>query len=166
MARLGGGFSHWTSITAGGVTEAMISAITNDGVGAAQTAAVLDKIDGFVEEAGGTSLAHDGVFNNAYVLAATGDTSASRAHIAEFNENFIAWYGEVSIFPPRLVLAACCSAVTACMTFMVLRTTFIGGPSGPHGPVHGWGDEPGTRGWRFLPSDLCGGRQQAVSSQS
>ena len=54
MARLGGGFSHWTSITAGGVTEAMISAITNDGVGAATTAAVPDKIDGFVKEAGGT----------------------------------------------------------------------------------------------------------------
>eukprot|EP01052_Picozoa_sp_SAG31_P025160 SAG31_NODE_2191_length_6228_cov_2.962806_4_plen_164_part_00 len=93
--RLSGGFSHWTTITAGGVTEAMVSAITNDGVDEAKTSAILDKIDAFVKEAGGTSLAHDGVFNNAYVLAATGDTEASRARIAEFNKNFTAWYGAV-----------------------------------------------------------------------
>ena len=48
--QLEGGFSHWTSITAGGVTEALISAITTDGAGAAQTTAILDKIDGFVKE--------------------------------------------------------------------------------------------------------------------
>ena len=66
--KLSTGFSHWCSITAGGVTEAMISAITNNGVDAAKTHAVLDKIDGFVKAAGGTSLKQDGVFNNAYVL--------------------------------------------------------------------------------------------------
>ena len=99
--QLSSGFSHWTSITAGGVTEAMASAITNDGVDAEKTAAILDKIDGFVKEAGGTSLAHDGVFNNAYVLAAVGDTAASRARIAEFNQNFIAWYGEVRAAAPH-----------------------------------------------------------------
>ena len=45
--------------------------------------------------AGGTSLKHDGVFNNAYVLAQTGDTPGARARIVEFNKNFIRWYGEV-----------------------------------------------------------------------
>ena len=56
--------------------------------------AVMDKIDSFVREAGGKSLANDGVFNNAYVLA-TADSAAARARIAEFNEAFTAWYGEV-----------------------------------------------------------------------
>lgn len=54
----------------------------------------MDKIDKFVREAGGTSLAHDGVFNNAYVLA-TEDSAAARARIAEFNSAFTAWYGKV-----------------------------------------------------------------------
>ena len=56
--------------------------------------AVMDKIDKFLREAGGTSLAHDGVFNNAYVLA-TADSAAARARIAEFNSAFTAWYGKV-----------------------------------------------------------------------
>jgi len=43
--RLSGGFSHWTSITAGGVTEAMVSAITHDGPEAEKTNAIMDKID-------------------------------------------------------------------------------------------------------------------------
>lgn len=91
--QLSGGFSNWTSITAGGITEVMVSAITNNGVGLEKTSAVLDQIDGFVKEAGGTSLKVDGVFNSAYVLA-TEDSAASRARIAEFNKHFIAWYGE------------------------------------------------------------------------
>ncbi len=56
--------------------------------------AVMDKIDSFVREAGGKSLANDGVFNNAYVLA-TADSAAARARLAEFNEAFTAWYGKV-----------------------------------------------------------------------
>ena len=73
----------------------------------------MNKIDSFVREAGGKSLAHDGVFNNAYVLA-TADSAASRARLAEFNEGFTAWYGEVRssthcvsyLVGPRLLVAA------------------------------------------------------------
>ena len=37
IGKLSGGFSHWTTVTAGGVTEAMVSAITNDDATAAKT---------------------------------------------------------------------------------------------------------------------------------
>ena len=73
----------------------MVSAVSHDGVDAEKTAAILDKIDLYVKEAGGTSLKADGVFNNAYVLA-TDDAAASRTRIAEFNPNFIAWYGDAA----------------------------------------------------------------------
>ena len=52
-------------------------------------------MQGFVVEAGGSGLAADGVFNNAYVLA-TEDSDAARARIAEFNGAFTAWYGEAA----------------------------------------------------------------------
>ena len=52
-------------------------------------------MQGFVVEAGGSGLAADGVFNNAYVLA-TEDSDAARARIAEFNAAFTAWYGDAA----------------------------------------------------------------------
>jgi hypothetical protein len=95
VGKLSCGLSEWTSFTAGGVTEQMVSAITSDGVDKAKTTAILDQINVFVAQAGGTSLKADGVYNNAYVLA-TEDSAASRARLSEFNTHFIGWYGDTA----------------------------------------------------------------------
>ena len=80
------GFSTWTAIEHGGITEAMVS-----GVGGDDSGAILDTIDARVREAGGSGLKTDGVFNNAYVVAGA-DSKANRDAFAAFNPSFIKWY--------------------------------------------------------------------------
>ena len=80
------GFSTWTSITAGGITEAMVS-----GVGGDDASAMLTSIDSRVKEAGGSGLKEDGVFNNAYIVAGA-DSAANRDSLARFNTSFSGYY--------------------------------------------------------------------------
>ena len=80
------GFSTWTSIKHGGITEAMISAVGGD-----DAAAILDGVDARVKEAGGESLKADGVFNNAYISAGA-DSKANRDSLSNFNPAFTQWY--------------------------------------------------------------------------
>ncbi|MXY48393.1 MAG: hypothetical protein F4Y38_03730 [Gemmatimonadetes bacterium] len=80
------GFSTWTSIHYGGVTEVMTSAVGGDDAGLQ-----LSTLDARIQAAGGTGLKEDGIFNNAYVVAGD-DTEANRAWIQEFNASFSAWY--------------------------------------------------------------------------
>ncbi len=80
------GFSTWTSIHYGGVTEVMTSAVGGDDAGRQ-----LSTLDARIQAAGGTGLKEDGIFNNAYVVAGD-DTRANRAWIQEFNASFSAWY--------------------------------------------------------------------------
>lgn len=80
------GFSTWTAIEYKGVREVMVSAVAGDDAGAA-----LRSIDGQVKAAGGRGLREDGVFNNAYVVAADG-TEAGRQGLAPFNKSFAAFY--------------------------------------------------------------------------
>jgi len=80
------GFSTWTAIRYGGITEAMLSAVGGD-----DAATILSTLDGRVCEAGGRGLKQDGVFNNAYVVA-TADTESSRAAFTAFNTSFSGYY--------------------------------------------------------------------------
>ncbi len=80
------GFSTWTSIRYGGVTEVMSSAVGGDDAGRQ-----LSTLDARIRAAGGSGLKEDGIFNNAYVVAGE-DTTANRAWIQEFNASFTAWY--------------------------------------------------------------------------
>jgi enamine deaminase RidA (YjgF/YER057c/UK114 family) len=80
------GFSTWTALDYQGIRELMVSAVAGDDAGQ-----VLASIDAQVKEAGGRGLREDGVFNNAYVVAA--DASAEgRAGLAPFNKAFAAFY--------------------------------------------------------------------------
>ena len=83
------GFSTWTAIEYGGITEVMVSAVAGDDSGQ-----MLGTIDGRVKEAGGAGLKENGVFNNAYVSAGA-DSEANRAAFTDFNGNFIAYYENV-----------------------------------------------------------------------
>ena len=80
------GFSTWTTITSGGVTEVMVS-----GVGGGDAGQMLATIDGRVKEAGGSGLKEDGVFNNAFVVAGT-DSAASRDSLGNFNASYTDYY--------------------------------------------------------------------------
>ena len=80
------GFSTWTAIRYGGVTEVMASAVGGD-----DAARQLSTLDARIKAAGGNGLKEDGIFNNAYVVAG-GDSEANRAWIQEFNASFSAWY--------------------------------------------------------------------------
>lgn len=80
------GFSTWTAIHYGGVTEVMTSAVGGDDAGRQ-----LSTLDARIKAAGGNGLKEDGIFNNAYVVAGA-DSAANRAWIQEFNASFSAWY--------------------------------------------------------------------------
>ncbi len=80
------GFSTWTAIHYGGVTEVMASAVGGDDAGHQ-----LSTLDARIQAAGGNGLKEDGIFNNAYVVAGE-DSAANRAWIQEFNASFSAWY--------------------------------------------------------------------------
>lgn len=80
------GFSTWTALKYGGVTEVLLSASGGDDAGQ-----ILGSLDGYIKEAGGSGLKEDGVFNNAYVVAGE-NSKASRDWIQTFNGQFIAWY--------------------------------------------------------------------------
>lgn len=84
--RLEHGFSTWTALRYGGITEVMVSA-----VGGNDAARILGVIDARVREAGGDGLKENGVFNNAYVVAGN-DSAASRASLKTFNESFSGYY--------------------------------------------------------------------------
>ena len=80
------GFSTWTSIEYGGVTEVMSSAVGGDDAGH-----MLGTLDARIKAAGGNGLKEDGIFNNAYVVAGD-DSAAARAWIQTFNASFSAYY--------------------------------------------------------------------------
>ena len=80
------GFSTWTALKYGGLTEVLLSAAGGDDAGA-----LLGSLDGRIREAGGNGLKEDGIFNNAYVVAG-GDSAADREWIQTFNGSFSAWY--------------------------------------------------------------------------
>ena len=80
------GFSTWTAIRHGGISEVMVSA-----VGGGDSGQVLNTIDARVKEAGGNGLKEDGVFNNAYVVAGD-DTAANTASLQSFNAAFSTYY--------------------------------------------------------------------------
>jgi enamine deaminase RidA (YjgF/YER057c/UK114 family) len=80
------GFSTWTALNYGGVTEVMLSAVGGDDAGK-----MLTTLDERVVEAGGTGLKEDAIFNNAYISAGD-DSKANRAWIQEFNGSFSAYY--------------------------------------------------------------------------
>ena len=127
---------------------------------------------------------HDGVFNNAYVLAATGDSEASRGRIAEFNKNFITWYGEVRPDPTALHRPELlpCTPVAAPLLLSMLAVPPVSrlivcwvarrgrccavGASGADSAIHGGRDEPGAASRDLISSDLRGrckdGRHFAV----
>ena len=84
--RLEHGFSTWTAIRHGGITEVMVSAVGGDDAGE-----ILDGVDARVKEAGGAGLKADGVFNNAYIGAGA-DSKANRDSLAAFNPSFTRWY--------------------------------------------------------------------------
>jgi hypothetical protein len=80
------GFSTWTNIKHGGITEAMVSAVAGN-----DASAILDGVDERVKQAGGEGLKANGVFNNAYI-AAGADSKANRDSLAAFNPSFTKWY--------------------------------------------------------------------------
>ena len=80
------GFSTWTALKYGGLTEVLLSAAGGDDAGT-----LLGSLDGRIREAGGNGLKEDGIFNNAYVVAG-GDSAADREWIQTFNGSFSAWY--------------------------------------------------------------------------
>ncbi|MEW6751720.1 MAG: hypothetical protein AB1505_12205 [Candidatus Latescibacterota bacterium] len=84
--RIAEGFSTWTALEHAGIREVMVSA-----VGGAESGAVLSEIDSRVKEAGGHGLRQDGVFSNAYVVAADG-SDAGRAPLGPFNKGYVAFY--------------------------------------------------------------------------
>ncbi len=106
------GFSSWTAIRRSGVTEVMVS-----GIGGDNAAAILETIDGHVRAAGGAGLKPDGVFNNAYIVAA--DTSAaSRDRLTEFNGLFSGYYegvvpaGRTAQFVPGFMAEGCTCGIS------------------------------------------------------
>ncbi len=80
------GFSTWTSIKHGGITETMVSAVGGD-----DASVILDTVDARVKESGGEGLKADGIFNNAYISAGA-DSKANRDSLAKFNPAFVKWY--------------------------------------------------------------------------
>lgn len=80
------GFSTWTALEYGGITETLVSAVADD-----DAATQLNALDGHIKASGGRGLKEDGVFNNAYIVAGD-DKEANRASIAKFNESFSAYY--------------------------------------------------------------------------
>ncbi len=84
------GFSTWTALRYNGIGEAMVS-----GVGGTDAGTLLQTIDTRVKEAGGRGLKEDGVFNNAYIVAADGSESG-RAGIGPFNTAYNAYYEGVA----------------------------------------------------------------------
>ena len=84
------GFSTWTAIRRQGVSEVLVS-----GVGGDDAAAILNAIDAHIKAAGGAGLKENGVFNNAYIVAAE-SSAASRARLATFNEQFSGYYTGVA----------------------------------------------------------------------
>lgn len=86
--KLADGFSTWSAIKYGGITEAMVSAVGGD-----DASTILGAIDARVREAGGAGLKQDGVFNNAFVVAGA-DSAANRAALKAFNASFSAYYGD------------------------------------------------------------------------
>jgi len=84
------GFSTWTALRYDGIGEVMVSA-----VGGKDAGQILSTVDARVREAGGTGLKENGVFNNAYVVAADA-SEAGRAGMASFNTAFGAYYAGTS----------------------------------------------------------------------
>ena len=84
------GFSTWTAIRRQGVSEVLVS-----GVGGDNADTVLNTIDSHVKAAGGAGLIENGVFNNAYIVAAD-STEASRDRLTTFNEQFSGYYTGVA----------------------------------------------------------------------
>ncbi|MBT4610609.1 MAG: hypothetical protein HOM68_25200 [Gemmatimonadetes bacterium] len=80
------GFSTWTSIKHGGITEAMVSAVAGN-----DAASILDSVDERVKQAGGEGLKANGIFNNAYIAAGP-DSKANRDSLTAFNPSFSKWY--------------------------------------------------------------------------
>jgi hypothetical protein len=69
--------------------------VLTSGVGGNNADAILKTIDGHIKEAGGQGLKENGVFNNAYIVAA--DSSAtSRDRLKIFNEQFSGYYTGVA----------------------------------------------------------------------
>ena len=84
------GFSTWTAIRRQGVSEVLIS-----GVGGDDAAAILNAIDAHIKAAGGAGLKENGVFNNAYIVAAE-SSAASHERLATFNDQFSGYYTGVA----------------------------------------------------------------------
>ncbi len=84
------GFSTWTAIRRHGVSEVVVS-----GVGGDDADAILNTIDDYIKAAGGTGLKENGVFNNAYIVAAE-NSAASRSRLTTFNEQFSGYYTGVA----------------------------------------------------------------------
>ena len=80
------GFSTWTALQYGGVTELMLSAVGGDDAGK-----ILTTLDERIVEAGGRGLKEDGIFNNAYISAGD-DSTANREWLQQFNGSFSAYY--------------------------------------------------------------------------
>lgn len=84
--QLADGFSTWTALRYGGITETMTSA-----VGGNDAAQILGTVDTRIREAGGTGLKENGIFNNAYVVAGS-DSDANSASLQTFNKSFSGYY--------------------------------------------------------------------------
>ncbi len=84
------GFSTWTAIRRQGVSEVLTS-----GVAGNNADAILKTIDNHIKEAGGQGLKENGVFNNAYIVAAS-STADSRDRLKIFNEQFSGYYTGVA----------------------------------------------------------------------
>lgn len=80
------GFSTWTALEYGGVTETLVSAAAGD-----DSAALLGALDRRIKASGGQGLKENGLFNNAYVVAGA-DSTAARASLVKFNESYIRYY--------------------------------------------------------------------------
>ena len=65
------------------------------GVGGNDADAILNAIDGHIVAAGGAGLKENGVFNNAYIVAAE-SSEASRDRLTTFNEQFSGYYTGVA----------------------------------------------------------------------
>jgi hypothetical protein len=106
------GFSTWTAIRRSGVNEVMVS-----GVGGDNGAAILDTIDSYVREAGGTGLKEDGVFNNAYVVSGAA-REVSRERLTSFNGLFSGYYegvvpaGRTAQFVPGFMREDCICGIS------------------------------------------------------
>lgn len=87
---LADGFSTWTAIRRQGVSEVLVS-----GVGGDDAETILNAIDAHIKAAGGAGLKENGVFNNAYIVAAE-NSAVSRERLATFNEQFSGYYTGVA----------------------------------------------------------------------